>query len=414
MCKPPLLAVFLSLSVVMLPVSYASDQAAAPVNGPVSDLAAWVDAAFTRHSERNLVDAERRVGEALGYKAAQWLADAPAANVKYQTDTIGSDLGYREWEGGVDLPLWWPGQRDRYRAEASSSATLADAMSQAIRLQKAGAVRERVWAVALAEAERNQAALTRDAAQKLLNDVTRRVVAGELPRRDRLLAEKTVLAEQDNLHRAENQLSQKKAVFSAYTGVSADIRVQPEVLTTRTEISFAHPLLSWREQQVSKARAHRDRVRSERRSTPTVWLGAKTSRAAIGASFDDAVGVELTIPFGSEAHAGPDNAEAEQLLTQAITERDRLRRELKTALQQAQLELQGRAELASRAERRQVLGEESLKLSQRAFELGETDLIRLLQAQADASEARQSLLLSRLQYQRAIAMLNQASGVIPQ
>ncbi len=401
MLKPHLLT--LSFSLLLL---NASVQA--------SSLADWIEAAFERHPDRNLVISERLVGDALGEKADQWLADDPSANIKYQTDRIGSDKGYREWEGGVDLPLWWPGQKNRYQNEASSHHGVANALEASIRLEKAGGVRERIWAVALAEAERDQAALTLEAANKLFQDVSRRVSAGELPRSDRLLAEKSVLADEDVLRRAESRLQQRKAIFVSYTGVKDEIAAQPETASTLTEIGASHPLRYLSEQRVAKARAHRNRVQGDRRSGPNVWVGAKTSRAARGVGYDDAVGIELSIPFGSVAHAAPANAEAEQALTEATTARDRLSLDLETKLQQAQLEIEATDALALRSERRKTLAEESLKLSLRAFELGETDLVRLLQAQSDANDARQSLLLSRLQYQRAIAMLNQALGVIPQ
>ena len=78
------------------------------------------------------------------------------------------------------------------------------------------------------------------------------------------------------------------------------------------------------------------------------------------------------------------------------------------------MELERTAGAFVRAERQKNLAEESLQLSRRAFDLGEIDLVRLLQAQADANQARQGLQLGRLQRDRAISILNQALGVLPQ
>ena len=377
-------------------------------------LAEWTEAAFERHPDRDLAVSERAVGDALNLKARQWLANDPSANLKYQTDAAGSDNGYREWEGGVDLPLWWPGQRDRYRQEAEHSLSLAKAMAAAKKLEAAGEVRLRLWDVALATAKREQTSQSLDTAGELLRDVTRRVAAGELPRSDSLLAEKTLLREEDALQQAENRLRQNLGRFEAYTGVQGNVEAEPEQATTPTELNEQHPMLQLARYQMDKSRAHHERVRGERRIGPNVWLGGKSTRPISGMDYDDSVGVELSIPFGTTAHAAPAQAEAGQELAESTAAYGRMHHELEEALHEAGLEQERTASAYVRAERRKNLAEESLKLSRRAFDLGETDLVRLLQAQADANEARQDLLLSRLQRDRAIALLNQAQGVLPQ
>lgn len=378
------------------------------------NLAEWSQAAFERHPDRVLALSERALGDALSLKSKQWLADDPNANLKYQTDAIGSDNGYREWEGGVDLPLWWPGQRNLYRKEAETSLSLAEAMTAAKRLEVAGEVRRRLWDVALAEAERDQAAQSLGTARELLHSVSRRVAAGELPRSDRLLAEKSVLAGEDSLQQAENLLLQQLARFESYTGVGGKIEAQPEQVATLTRLNEQHPLLLLAQYQVDKAQTHRDRVQGERRKGPSVWLGAKSTRPVIGTDYDDSVGVELSIPIGTAAHAALAQASAGQALTESIAARDHTHHELEEELQRAQLEQERTAAAYARAERQKRIAEESLQLSRRAFDLGEIDLVRLLQAQVDANQARQGLQLSRLQRDRAISILNQALGVLPQ
>ena len=81
-------------------------------------LPGFVEATFVRHQGRELSQSERDIANALDQKADQPLAADPVFNLKYETDAIGSDLGYREWEGGVELPLWSPGQSREYKREA--------------------------------------------------------------------------------------------------------------------------------------------------------------------------------------------------------------------------------------------------------------------------------------------------------
>lgn len=379
-----------------------------------NNLAEWTNNAFNHHPERKLAAAEQNLGNALHLKAGQWLASPPRANIFYQTDAVGSGNGYREWEAGVDLPLWLPGQQDLYREEANSSRTLADAIHQAKRLETAGQVRQRLWDFAEAKTIRDQIQSSLTIALKLLKDVERRVAAGELPRSDHLLAKQIVLLDEDKLQQANNKLQQQLLRFKSYTGAPDVTKVVPETITTATRIEEQHPLLRLAHHEVLKAQAHKARVAEGQHTGPTVWLGAKTTRAASGQDYDNSVGIELSMPFGEQRYHAPEKAEAEQALTKTISAREQMQIALEESLQQALLEQQRTTESLARAKHRMPLAEESLKLSRRAFELGEIDLVRLIKAQSDADNSHQDLLLSNIHHHRAIANLNQALGVIPQ
>lgn len=391
---------------------FSSPLLAATATEPPS-LEQMVQAAAARNPGAELAAAQRGIGVALQGKADQPLAAAPTANVKYQTDRIGSDLGYREWEGGVDMSLWLPGQADAFAREAEQQQGLSDAMQTARDLQIAGEVRERLWSAALAYSDAEQARSARDTAQELFNDVKRRVAAGELPRSDSLLAEKELLQREDALQQTLNRANQAAALFKRYTGFDALANPAAESPASADAIDQTHPLLSRLYGEVERARAHRDRVRMTQRVGPNLWVGAKSARALSGEDYESAVGIELSMPFGDAVHNAPDLAEAEAALTEAQVEYSRARLQLEDTLSQVVLELERATGTLAQTERRRALANESLKLSRRAFELGETDLVRLLQAQADALSARHDYRIRQLQHGQAIARLNQASGVIP-
>lgn len=377
-------------------------------------LAELVNAASARVPGGELAATQLGIASALQRKSEQPLADVPTANIKYQTDRVGSGLGYRELEGGVELPLWLPGQADSFAREADRQRALSDAMQAARLLEVAGEVRERLWAAALARGDAEQARSARDSAQQLFDDVQRRVVAGELPRSDSLLAEKELLQREDALQQALNRADQSAALFTRYTGFDAPANPATETPSTADAIDPEHPLLHRLHGEVERARAHRDRISSQQRSGPNLWLGTKSARAQAGGDYESAVGIELSVPLGGAAHHAPELAEAEAMLTQAQVDHGRTRLQLEDVLTQAALELERAASALSQTERRRTLADESLNLNRRAFELGETDLVRLLQAQADALSARHDDQIRRLQHGQAIARLNQASGVIPQ
>jgi len=379
-----------------------------------TSLPEFVEATFVRHQGRELSQSERGIANALDQKAAQPLAADPTFNLKYETDAIGSDLGYREWEGGVELPLWAPGQSRKYKREAERTMSVADAILNARRLEVAGKVRDRIWMLALARGELEQAQSALQTAQGLADDVKRRVDAGELPRSDLLLADKDVLMRTDAGAQAEIRVAQAEGAFRNLTGLESAPAPDREPLPASKELPENHPQLVLVDAKVEQAVAHRDRVEGERRKGPNVWLGGKSFKERSDASYDSAVGVEISIPLGSVAHAAPALAKASAALTEARVEREHSHHQLIEALYIATLEYQRTTEAQKRAQRRQELAEASLDISRRAFELGETDLVRLLQVQADTIDARHDQQIRQLDVGQAIARLNQSLGVIPQ
>lgn len=377
-------------------------------------LGQMVEAALSRNPGIELADAERRIGEALQRKAAQPFAGDPAANVKYQTDAFGTDLGYREWEGGIEVPLWLPGQASSYTREADRTQAVSDVMRSARRLEVAGEVRDRLWTAAIAQSEASQAQAALKAAKDLLADVRRRVEAGELPRTDLLLAEKAVLEREESAQHAETRAEQAQQLFARYTGLDLPANPPKEQPYRGKALDADHPQLSLSQGRVEQARARRDRVKAERHTGPSLWVGGKTTKAMAGSEYDSAIGVEISMPFGTGGHAAPALAEAEAALTQAQVEDASARLVLEDRISQAVLELERADTAVNQTQRRSRLSEESLKLNHRAFSLGETDLIRLLQAQADALAARHDLEIRQLELAQAVARLNQAQGVIPQ
>lgn len=372
-------------------------------------LDAAVNAAFERHPESRLAQARRDLGQALELQSTQTFAGDAEFNLKYQTDAIGGDNGYREWEGGVNLPLWWPGQRSTQGQEAARTLVSADALSQAKRLEVAGVVRERLWALALERSRRDEAQLAYDSAVELERDIARRVEAGELARADLLLAQKEVIARDDDLRQAR----EAEANLTLYTGLTDSPPAAAEALLEDFRLPDQHPALVLSDADAERARAHRDRVAAERSTSPNLWLGGKSTQASAGAGYDASIGIEISVPLSTRAHTAPALAEAEAALTEALAAQARTRHELEEALAAALAAYDRARQALERSDRVQSLAEESLRLSRRAFELGEIDLVRLLQARNDALAAHQNLVIRRKEVGQATARINQALGVLP-
>jgi len=165
---------------------------------------------------------------------------------------------------------------------------------------------------------------------------------------------------------------------------------------------------------VTRALAQVRETRIRRRSNPELSLYLKRDRGAVEEPYNDSVGAEITIPFGSSTQNAPALAEAREELARAEARMMQTRRELNLKRLHAWQELQRAREALALARRRDELARKRMTMSQRAFELGETDLYLLLQAREQAIDAARELERARIQNQRAAARYNLAVGEIPE
>lgn len=376
-------------------------------------LATVIRAGLAHAPDAALPAAVRAQGDAMHERADSLLADDPALRLRHETDAAGSDDGFRYWEGGVELPLWLPGQRDRQRAVAAATTQESDVLARRQHWRVAGEIRELLWSIALAGAGAELAEQALASARQLQTDVEQRVAAGELARSEIILARKETLTREAELDTARAEHGRLLAEYRYLTG----LQELPDDFTeaaAATDITDAHPALAAAHSGATRARSERDRVAGERRGNPVLLLGGQSERAAHDQARDSALALELSVPFGTRSHAALRTAEAERQLTEASIELARVRREL----EQERLRVQSERGQVARAhelalEQRQ-LAEEGLRLTQRAFELGESDLFTLLQAHKQALSARRDLRLSELELGRAQARMNQVLGVIPE
>ena len=377
-------------------------------------LPAVVAAGFARYPELPLSDAIRGQSQAIQSQASSLLADDPALIVRHESDAANSDAGYRQWEGGLAMPLWLPGQRERRFKVAEATAREADATGRLQKWQVAGAIREVLWSLQIAEAELDLAGRAVQSAQHLEADITARVKAGELARGDLILAQKETLAREIELAAA---LSNRDAVLRHYqhlTGLAAVPADINEDAAAGSAVPDDHPALLAAREISARATANRDQIRAEKRANPVLTLGGKTDRPESGLSYDSALYVEVNVPLGIRSQTALKSADAERSRAEAAAALARAEHEIEhdfgTAIAAQKLAVQS----LQLAEHKRQLATEGLRLTQRAFELGESDLFTLLQAHTQALDAERDFNIRRLEQGRAVARVNQALGVIPE
>ncbi len=370
-----------------------------------------IDATYQRSPQRHVLAARINEADALRAQADSLFAADPAVFALNQNDEIMGADGRQEWEWGVEMPLWLPGQKAARRAVAAQSATAVAASEQALMLTVAGVVRSLVWDLVLGENSVILAGREYEVAQALASDVKRRVELGDLAQTDLILAEQEMLDKDAAYRQLKIQLQQELQSYRIITGLESVPARYTETTPALPQLD-ANPVLAEARAEIEKAAAMRDQTKRDRAS-PSLTVGTKHERDGYGEDFADTLGVEFRLPIALRSHAAPALASAEVRLAEARSARDVLLREFETELEQRKLALAATREEIKLAQQRNQLAQKNLELARRAFSLGETDLISLLRIQTQAFAVERTLRRRELELGRHIARLNQVIGVIP-
>lgn len=334
----------------------------------------------------------------------------------HTTDRVNSNEGQREWEAGLAIPLWLPGERSQSRALAEAEAEGVDRRVALARLQLAGSLREAWWPLAQARLSAQLAAEHLSNAQQLAADVERRLKAGELARSDLLQAQGTVAAARAAQAEAQQAVAEAAQRWQALTGVAAptDAQLQAEAEPTEAGPTFdAHPLGAELAQRLSVARANVALAQRQGAGNPEITLGTTRERGSFEERGRYALNIGLRVPFGHSARkeAQVATAQAEALELEAQLEQLQLR--LSTEQQSVQARLAAtRVRLAS-AEERTRLAEQTREMIEKSFRLGESDLPTRLRTNLEASEAARQQAAARLDLASAISQWRQSLGLLP-
>lgn len=404
--------------VVLVPLTtvgsaHAGGQDVSNAGGAHKALAQLVNQALARNPSYEVLGARMEQVEALRRQAESLFAADPALELRHNNDGFMDSAGLEEWEWGVELPLWLPGQKRARELVAERGGQAVASASLALKLSVAGLVREAIWESALAENQKEIAKREWDVALRLEKDVGKRVRYGDLARADLVLASQETLLRETASKRSVNDYQNALYRFQILTGAALPPRGVTEQAQTVRPITEQHPLLAKAHAEVVRALAERRQVQGERWASPTLTIGTRHERENDNAQVADSFGAILRLPLGLASQTAPALARAELALAEAEAELETLRRRLRLALDQAVRELDTtRAELAL-AEARQLLAAESLKLAQRSFALGEDNLVSLIRVQGQAFAADRTYRQTRLELGRNIARLNQALGILP-
>jgi len=368
--------------------------------------------AAERFPERNQPQARRREARALHQQAEAFLPANPSVDLAHYNDALATGEGNREWDAGVEIPIWKPGQRDARRSYARKTGAVAGAARGSVRLQAAGEVRTRLWALGL---QRNRVALARrelKTARTLAQKVRRRMELGDLARTDLLLARERVVEKQTALEEQRGHLRVLRAAYRRVTGLDRVPGQWREKRAPEAPQPADNPALSKARREVARLRAKVRWAGEEATASPSLTLGARRERAAGGTTIDSLLAA-VHVPIGLSPQRQAEQAPVRMELAQAQSRLDRLRREVRGSLEEARQGITTARRTLRQARQREKLARHNLTLARKAFDAGEYDLIDLIKIQDKFAAARRDRAQRKLEVHRAVARYNQAAGVVP-
>ncbi|RYF57839.1 MAG: hypothetical protein EOO29_50760, partial [Comamonadaceae bacterium] len=129
-----------------VPGPAAAQPVAPALSGP--SLKQAFDQAWLQQPEARALSQRHAAAEAHRRAAGAWTPSPMALELTHTTDRANRNDGQREWEAGIAVPLWLPGERARSQALANVDAAGVDVRLRAAQLKLAGALRDAAWLLA--------------------------------------------------------------------------------------------------------------------------------------------------------------------------------------------------------------------------------------------------------------------------
>lgn len=378
------------------------------------------ESAWARQPEALALAARREAAIAQQRASRSWTPEPATLELSNKTDRLNRNQGAREYEAGVVVPLWLPGERSRNQTVAEAEMRAVESSSTAAQLRVAATVREAWWNWQRSRAEAEAARAQFDSAKRIADDVGKRLRAGDLARADQHQAEGAVAAAEAVLAQAEAALSAEHLRLRSITAEplaasplpGANAESEPEPAASAALDS--HGELLALQDKTALAEGFAALASAQSRANPELTLATTRDRGAMGDAYQQTVTVGVRIPFGGgprqDARAASARAEATQLQAQLSLERTRLVNEREAARSRVDA---SRTQLGA-AERRALLARESRGFFDKSFRLGETDLPTRLRIEAEAADADRQAARSRIELAAAISAWRQALGLLPQ
>ena len=400
-------------------------------------LPAAFEQAWEHQPEARSMALRRSAADAARTAANRWTAEPIALALQSKIGRPGSNNDSREYEVGLSIPLWLPGERARKGALEEAEQKVVESQLAVTKLQFAALVREAWWNYQRAQGEWDLSKERLTSTQKLAADVARRFKVGALSKADLYQAHSAVAQMEATSAEA---LGVRDAALSGLNGLVGMVsmvglgkgrgfpdsaedfenfenlsRAEPMVDALQAPSTpLQHPVLTHLEQQSIAARKAAHLVALQTRANPELTVATTRSKGQSGEAYQQLFTVGVRVPLGS-----PPNAQAKQTLAEA----EAIEAELRVGIARFRLVAGIHAATAHFKALQSQLGamtknaelaRQTRAFYEKSFRLGEADFPTRLRVEQESTQAERQLARTRTDAAAAISSLRQAWGLLPE
>lgn len=369
--------------------------------------------AWQQQSAARLQPLYQQLSAQQAHNAQRLLADSPSLSLQHQRTDLEQENARRSVEARLDLPLWLPGQQQSLQALADATEQSLPYQQEFERWQLAGLLREHYWQYRLAQQQVEQLAQQRQAQDAQWQQAGLELSAGQIANTQRL--QLNLQRQQLHSEQLEARLSLEQAELQfRQTSLGAPLPDAAEEMPATTAFSLQqHPQWRYLQAELTRQQAQYQAAQQSLSANPELQLGLGRERERFATEPEFSLTLGLKLPLGK--------APGRQL---QLRQQDLQRRQAELALEQAQYLLPQQYQQARQAyqlaqqqlviqQQRQHDSQQLLNASQQAFKLGQIDWLNLQQATQQQQAATAAVQTAQLQRAYRIALLNQASGLLP-
>jgi len=362
-----------------------------------------LDNVIHHQPEQQIVKAIQEIHSANQVLSKSWISGDVDLIVHHENDTLTDSDQYKNWQVGVEFPIWLASQKN-----AQKQVTLSygqELISQQVYLKwlASSTLRQLVWEYRNAKVEFDAAKSSLQKTLSFQQKVKQKVNAGESPKLDLLLASKAVLDQKKLLVQKQSALTVAQIQFTKWTQAEflpKNIKERPHPAVQLEQHPHIVKLIS--ELEISESELKK--VKSLKRESPKVFLGAQNNKDT--SNENTSLMFEVSIPLGVNPTFSSKVAQQKRNIyeSQAIVTKTKMN--IEQQILKAQQVLASAKQNIIFSKEQYDISRQALVMSEQAYQLGETNIQNLLIVQQQTAEAKLNFDLAKVHSGRATAELN--------
>ena len=373
------------------------------------DFVKLLDTIVQQQPEQQIIQGIEEVYYANQELSNSWISGDIDLIVHHENDALTDDDDYKNWQVGVEFPIWLPSQKNAQKQVTTGYGDELAAQQTYLRWVASDNLRKLVWQYKRAEIEVEAARSALRKSQSLQHKIQQKFKVGEGPKIDLLLANKAVLKQQNQLVKKQSSLTVSQYQFKTWTLTNN----LPENIQERTKPPIPieqHPKILKLISSLYLSQAELEKMKAFKTESPRLFLGAQNNKDK---NYENnSLMFEVSIPLGVNPSYSPLVALEKRNVyeQQAILDKEKIK--IEQAIFQAQQNLASAKQSIHFSKQQYKISQEALLMSEMAYQLGETNIQNLLLVQQQTAEAKLDYNLVQARSAQAIANLNQISGHI--